>query len=117
MRDLDRRPEPVVETAGTRRDRVRARRQLLDDAPFARLPSYHSFMSKRTTITVDEMVLAEAQRTLGTSGIQDTVDKALAEAIRRARLLRFADEIRTGTAFDFAPGSALDRDEHWRAEA
>ncbi|MDN5930583.1 MAG: type II toxin-antitoxin system VapB family antitoxin [Pseudonocardia sp.] len=72
-------------------------------------------MSRRTTITVDDELLAEAQQTLGTSGIQDTVDKALAEAVRRARLLHFAAEVRAGTAFDFSPDSVLDRDDHWNA--
>lgn len=51
---------------------------------------------------------------LGTVGIQDTVEKALAEAIRRHRLRDLADRMRAGTTLVVDAGSAIHRDEHWR---
>jgi Arc/MetJ family transcription regulator len=45
---------------------------------------------KRTTLDVDEDVLAKARDILGTRGIRDTVDEALREVVRReagARLI------------------------------
>lgn len=56
----------------------------------------------------------EAQLALGTTGIQDTVERALREAIRTHRRNRFAEAVRAGEAFDF-DAAALDREEHWRA--
>lgn len=43
----------------------------------------------RTTVTLDDDLLRDAQRLLGTSGINDTVHAALAVAIRQARLAAF----------------------------
>lgn len=43
----------------------------------------------RTTITLDDELLKDARRLLGTSGISDTVNAALAVAIRQARLAAF----------------------------
>lgn len=56
--------------------------------------------------------MRDAQIALGTSGIQDTVEQALREAIRTHRRKRFAEAVRLGEAFDF-DGAALDREEHW----
>lgn len=43
----------------------------------------------RTTITLDDDLLQNARRLLGTSGISDTVNAALAVAVRQARLAAF----------------------------
>ena len=40
----------------------------------------------RRTVVIDDELLEEAQRVLGTHGIRDTVAAALREAIRRYRL-------------------------------
>ncbi len=40
----------------------------------------------RRTVVIDDSLLADAQRLLGTSGIRDTVEEALREVIRRRRL-------------------------------
>lgn len=72
-------------------------------------------MARRTTVTLDDAVLGEAQVALGTVGIQDTVEKALAEAVRRHRLRDLADRMRAGTTLAVDTGSAIDRDEHWRS--
>ncbi len=68
-------------------------------------------MTRRTTIELDEAMLAEAREILGTTGIKDTVDAALAQVVKRERLRRFAEETVTGQLFEMNP--AL-RDEMWR---
>jgi Arc/MetJ family transcription regulator len=40
----------------------------------------------RRTVVIDDELLEEAQRTLGTRGIRATVEAGLREAIRRRRL-------------------------------
>lgn len=43
----------------------------------------------RTTVSVDDVLLAEARTALGTAGVSDTVTAALAAAVERARLAEF----------------------------
>ncbi|MGH8887376.1 MAG: type II toxin-antitoxin system VapB family antitoxin [Egibacteraceae bacterium] len=43
----------------------------------------------RTTVNIDDDLLSEAQRTLGTAGVSATVNAALAAAVRQARLAGF----------------------------
>lgn len=43
----------------------------------------------RTTVSVDDELLQEARRALGTTGISDTVNAALAAAVRQAGLAEF----------------------------
>ena len=38
---------------------------------------------RRTTLDIDEEMLAKAREILGTSGIKDTVDEALREVVRQ----------------------------------
>ncbi len=40
----------------------------------------------RRTVVIEDTLLDDAQRLLGTKGIRDTVEKALREVIRRYRL-------------------------------
>ena len=40
----------------------------------------------RRTVVIDEKLLEEARQALGTTGIRDTVEAGLREAIRRHRL-------------------------------
>ena len=40
----------------------------------------------RRTVVIEDALLEDAQRLLGTSGIRDTVEQALREVIRRNRL-------------------------------
>jgi len=40
----------------------------------------------RRTVVIDDELLDEAQKALGTSGIRETVEAGLREAIRRRRL-------------------------------
>lgn len=57
-------------------------------------------MSRRTTLQVDDELLAQAQAALGTSGLKDTVETAFRQAIRRALRERLADRIATGDGVD-----------------
>ena len=43
----------------------------------------------RTTVTLDDHLIEDARRLLGTSGISETVNAALAVAVRQARLAAF----------------------------
>ncbi len=57
-------------------------------------------MRRRTTIELDDELLAAAQQVLGTHGIKETVDSALSETVRAARRRRLADRLRSGEGFD-----------------
>ncbi len=57
-------------------------------------------MKRRTTLDVDDVLLARAQLALGTKGLKDTVDAALREAIERSLRQRLADRISTGEGVD-----------------
>jgi Arc/MetJ family transcription regulator len=41
---------------------------------------------RRTTLVIDEELLDEARRFLGTKGVRDTIEAGLREAVRRGRL-------------------------------
>jgi Arc/MetJ family transcription regulator len=47
-------------------------------------------MVKRTTMNLDQDLVRDAARVLGTNGATETVHRALAEAIRRERLAELA---------------------------
>ena len=55
---------------------------------------------RRTSLEIDEHQLAQAQRALGTSGVKDTIELALNEAIRVALRRRLAARIRSGEGID-----------------
>lgn len=46
----------------------------------------HEVRNMRRTVVIDDKLLEEAQRVLGTRGVRDTVETGLREAIRRRRL-------------------------------
>jgi Arc/MetJ family transcription regulator len=58
-------------------------------------------MSRKTTITVDDELLAKAQAVLGTHGLKDTVDEALNEIVRAALRRDLARRLETGEGLDF----------------
>lgn len=60
-------------------------------------------MAKRTTIEIDEELLAKAQAALGTLGLKATVDRALAEAVRASLRRRLAERLATADGLDFSP--------------
>ncbi len=49
----------------------------------------------RRTVVIEDTLLADAQRLLGTSGIRDTVEEALREVIRRYRLEQLRNSLGT----------------------
>jgi Arc/MetJ family transcription regulator len=51
---------------------------------------------RRTTVELDEDALRRAQELLGTTTIRETIDRALHEVDRYAKLRRAADRIREG---------------------
>jgi len=78
------------------------------------LEIYTSLMTqRRTTIQVDDELLAEAQAALGTYGLKDTVDAALSQAVRTARRIALIDRLRTQRGVDLDPES-LQQTRRWR---
>jgi Arc/MetJ family transcription regulator len=57
-------------------------------------------MSRRTTIDIDDALLARAQGALGTAGLKDTVDAALRAAVRQSARTRLAARIASGAGVD-----------------
>lgn len=64
---------------------------------------YTQLMARRTTLMVDDALLARAQEALGTEGLKDTVEMAFREAIRRHLRSRLADRILSGDGIDRSP--------------
>lgn len=58
-------------------------------------------MKRKTTIEIDEDLLTDAQEVLGTRGLKDTVDSALAQVIRAGRRRQLAQQLETGEGLDF----------------
>lgn len=55
---------------------------------------------RRTTVEIDDDRLRRAQRVLGTSGIKDTIDRALEEVVRADLRRRLADRVKSGRGID-----------------
>lgn len=55
---------------------------------------------RRTSLEIDEERLARAQRALGTTGVKDTIDRALDEVHRAELRRRLAARIRSGDGID-----------------
>lgn len=60
-------------------------------------------MTHRTSIELDDALLDEARRILGTTGIRDTVEGAMREVVRTHRRARLLERIRTGDGIDRSP--------------
>jgi Arc/MetJ family transcription regulator len=58
------------------------------------------YMSRRTSVIIDDDLVADAKAVLGTSGITDTIEAALTEAVRADRRRRLAQRFRSGDGFD-----------------
>jgi Arc/MetJ family transcription regulator len=59
-------------------------------------------MTRKTTIAVDDELLARAQAVLGTRGLKDTVDAALTEVVRAELRRQLADQLESGEGLDFS---------------
>jgi Arc/MetJ family transcription regulator len=68
---------------------------------------------RRTSLEIDEERLARAQRALGTTGIKDTIDRALDEVHRAELRRRLAERIRSGKGIDRGE-ELLEASRRWR---
>jgi Arc/MetJ family transcription regulator len=75
------------------------------------LSAYSGGVTRRTTLEVDDEVLAQVQAVLGTSGLKDTVDAAFARLLRTERLRRSTDQLVSGVLIELDPGL---RAQMWR---
>jgi Arc/MetJ family transcription regulator len=57
-------------------------------------------MAHRTTIEIDEALLEDSRRILGTVGIRDTVEGAMREVVRADRRSRLRQRIKSGEGID-----------------
>ncbi len=55
---------------------------------------------RRTSLEIDEEQLARAQQVLGTTGIKETIDRALDEVVRADLRRRLAQRVRSGKGID-----------------
>lgn len=69
----------------------------------------------RTTVDIDIAALEDAKVVLGTTGYRDTVNAALREVSRIAKLRRLAERIRRGELFAPSP-EELHRMRHERID-
>lgn len=65
-------------------------------------------MVRRTSIEIDDALLGEAQRILGTVGVRDTVEGAWRELVRREKLAQLAEDLSTGRLIDTDPSLVSD---------
>ena len=68
---------------------------------------------RRTSLEIDEDRLARAQRALGTTGIKDTIDRALDEVHRAELRRRLAERVRSGQGIDRGE-ELLEASRRWR---
>jgi Arc/MetJ family transcription regulator len=62
---------------------------------------YDWVVRRRTTIEMDDALLAEARVVLGTHGLKETVDRALTEVVRAAKRRALAARLASGAGLDF----------------
>ena len=60
-----------------------------------------SIMPRRTSVILDDDLVERAKAALGTSGISDTIEAALREAVRTDQRRRLVQRFRTGEGIDF----------------
>jgi Arc/MetJ family transcription regulator len=59
-------------------------------------------MNRRTTIELDEVLLADAQEALGTKGVKRTIEAALTEVVRASLRRRLAARLRSGPGVELS---------------
>lgn len=64
---------------------------------------YIDHVKHRTTIELDQQLLDRAREVLGTSGIRETVERAMHDAIDAELRRQLAERVRTGEGFDTGP--------------
>jgi len=73
---------------------------------------YDDFM-RRTSIEIDERQLDRARSALGTTGIKDTIDRALDEVIRADLRRHLAERVKSGKGIDRGP-DVLEESRRWQ---
>ncbi len=73
----------------------------------------HHLAMRRTSLEIDEVRLARAQKALGTKGIKDTVDRALEEVYRAELRRRLAQRVRSGDGVDLGE-EVLEASRRWQ---
>lgn len=64
---------------------------------------YSGGVTRRTSLDVDDELLGQAQRALGTDGLKATVEAAFREVIRRSLRERLVARIASGEGVDRSP--------------
>jgi Arc/MetJ family transcription regulator len=62
---------------------------------------------RKTTLSIDDEKVARAREILGTTGITDTIDAALSDAIRRAAADRLIRRMSTMDGLDLADAEVM----------
>lgn len=62
---------------------------------------YFFGMARRTTIELDDALLAEVRAVLGTQGLKETVDKAFTEVVRASKRRALATRLKSGAGLGF----------------
>ncbi|MGQ0744792.1 MAG: type II toxin-antitoxin system VapB family antitoxin [Acidimicrobiales bacterium] len=57
-------------------------------------------MSRRTSVNIDDELLAAARAVLRTKGLKDTIDAAFHEVVRADQRRRLVERFRTGAGID-----------------
>lgn len=68
---------------------------------------------RRTSLEIDDERLSRAQQVLGTTGIKDTIDRALDEVLRADLRRRLGERLRTGEGIDRGE-EVLEASRRWR---
>lgn len=72
---------------------------------------------RKTTIEVDDQLLARAQEVLGTKGLKDTVDKAFEEVWRAHLRRRFIERLRSQRGIDIGPDVQAEVRANWAKQS
>jgi len=60
-------------------------------------------MKRRTTIEIDDRLVAEARDVLGTKSLRETVETALTEVVHAELRRRLGERLATGEGLDLGP--------------
>jgi Arc/MetJ family transcription regulator len=67
---------------------------------------------RKTTIVVDDELIAQAKEALGTKGLKETIDAALLEAVRAQARRDHVERLRTMAGLDLDKPEVMDQ--AWR---
>jgi Arc/MetJ family transcription regulator len=67
---------------------------------------------RKTTIVIDDEIIAQAKEALGTTGLKETIDAALLEAIRAQTRRDHVERLRTMAGLDLDKPEVMDQ--AWR---